>query len=174
MQGLYSQRMRAMSMTTLRNAMPEQSELNDLITSFDAAVWAKRFVEVARNNPDIPTDEETMIAWFSNAIMTGYDAGAKEALPSQSGSPQSFLAEKTKLIRKVDNCNRVTRLALQSACVSGTTEVVSELTESIKCLDRAWRSLNQEITDYWNITSTPRQAKQEDVESIINKIKKQN
>jgi hypothetical protein len=46
-----------------------------LIGCTDAQVWAKTFVEIVQENPTIPTDEGTMIGWFANAIMSGYDEG---------------------------------------------------------------------------------------------------
>lgn len=45
----------------------------DFTQSFDARVWAKAFVKHVAKNPDIATDEETMVGWFANAIMRGYD-----------------------------------------------------------------------------------------------------
>lgn len=39
----------------------------------DAQVWAREFIERVKKNPDIATDEGAMIAWFSNAIMAGWD-----------------------------------------------------------------------------------------------------
>lgn len=45
--------------------------------SFDAQAWARAFVEHVQKNPSIATDEGTMIGWFANAIMRGYDE-AKE------------------------------------------------------------------------------------------------
>jgi hypothetical protein len=41
--------------------------------SFDARVWARQFVQMGKQNPSIATDEATMIGWFANAIMRGYD-----------------------------------------------------------------------------------------------------
>ena len=41
--------------------------------TMDAVVWAKEFVETATRIPSIATDEGTMISWFANAIMAGYD-----------------------------------------------------------------------------------------------------
>lgn len=41
--------------------------------TMDAAVWAKAFVAHVKYNPAIATDEGTMIGWFANAIMCGYD-----------------------------------------------------------------------------------------------------
>lgn len=48
-----------------------------LIGCTDAQVWAKEFVELVSDHPLIPTDEGTMIGWFANAIMAGYDDGAR-------------------------------------------------------------------------------------------------
>lgn len=39
----------------------------------DARVWATHWLVAIKNNPEIATDEGTMIGWFSNAIMAGYD-----------------------------------------------------------------------------------------------------
>jgi len=41
--------------------------------SFDAQVWAQEFVHLVEANPAIATDEGTMIGWFANALMRGYD-----------------------------------------------------------------------------------------------------
>ena len=46
--------------------------------SFDAAVWAKAFVAHVKANPEIATDEGTMLGWFANAIMRGYDEYARQ------------------------------------------------------------------------------------------------
>jgi hypothetical protein len=50
---------------------------NDLVGETDAQVWATRWLEIIAENPSIPTDEGTMIGWFANAIMAGYDQGRK-------------------------------------------------------------------------------------------------
>jgi hypothetical protein len=50
---------------------------NFLIGVTDAQVWAKEFVKTVGEHPSIPTDEGTMIGWFANAIMAGYDDGVK-------------------------------------------------------------------------------------------------
>lgn len=50
---------------------------NDLIGETDAQVWATRWLEIIAENPSIPTDEGTMIGWFANAIMNGYDDGVR-------------------------------------------------------------------------------------------------
>jgi hypothetical protein len=52
---------------------------NDLIGETDARVWAQRFVQRVADNPAIATDEGTMLAWFSSAILAGYDAAAAAA-----------------------------------------------------------------------------------------------
>uniref|UniRef100_A0A6M3IE39 Phage protein n=1 Tax=viral metagenome TaxID=1070528 RepID=A0A6M3IE39_9ZZZZ len=47
----------------------------ELIGNSDAKVWAEEFVKIVKKKPSITTDEGTMIGWFANAIMTGYDEG---------------------------------------------------------------------------------------------------
>jgi len=49
---------------------------SDILKSFDARDWAKAFVEHVRQIPGIATDEETMVGWFANALMRGYDERA--------------------------------------------------------------------------------------------------
>lgn len=46
--------------------------------SFDATVWAKAFVQHVHANPSIATDEGTMVGWFANALMRGYDEYKRE------------------------------------------------------------------------------------------------
>ena len=41
--------------------------------SFDAQVWAKAFVAIVKKNPAVAVDEGTMIGWFANALMRGWD-----------------------------------------------------------------------------------------------------
>ena len=44
---------------------------------FDAHEWA---IEFDRIYPDHRPDSDTMLGWFANAIMTGYDRGKNEAV----------------------------------------------------------------------------------------------
>lgn len=48
-----------------------------LLQSFDAQDWAREFVKAAKENPLLSTDEGAMIGWFANALMRGYDEGAR-------------------------------------------------------------------------------------------------
>lgn len=52
-------------------------DLNYLIGEFDAQVWTKAWLETIAEHPEIPTDEGTMIGWFANALMSGYDHGVR-------------------------------------------------------------------------------------------------
>lgn len=52
--------------------------MSNLIGEFDAEVWANQWLEVIAKNPTIPTDKGTMIGWFANAIMAGYDKGRRD------------------------------------------------------------------------------------------------
>jgi len=46
--------------------------------SFDARDWARAFVAHVQTNPAIATDQDTMVTWFANALMRGYDERARE------------------------------------------------------------------------------------------------
>lgn len=64
----------------------------DFAQSFDARDWAKAFVEHVKANPAIATDEDTMLAWFANALMRGYDEFARryrDALEKLKDASQS-------------------------------------------------------------------------------------
>jgi hypothetical protein len=41
--------------------------------SMNAVDWADEWLEIIAKNPTIPTDRDTMISWFANAIMCGWD-----------------------------------------------------------------------------------------------------
>ena len=45
-----------------------------LIWSTDATVWAKEFVKLVKEKPEIAISEWTMTWWFANAIMAWYDS----------------------------------------------------------------------------------------------------
>lgn len=53
------------------------SEHPNFTESCDAKDWAEAFVAHVQANPSIATDEGTMIGWFANAIMRGYDEHAR-------------------------------------------------------------------------------------------------
>lgn len=45
----------------------------DLTQEFDARIWSKEWLKTIKDHPNIPTDEDCMISWFSNALMAGFD-----------------------------------------------------------------------------------------------------
>jgi hypothetical protein len=53
------------------------SEIN-LTQTFDARIWAKEWMRITSKNPNIATDEGTMLGWFSNALMAGYDRADRD------------------------------------------------------------------------------------------------
>ena len=53
-------------------------EDNKLCGEFSAKVWAEEFVRSVKIKPEIATDEGTMLGWFANAIMAGYDKANQE------------------------------------------------------------------------------------------------
>lgn len=46
--------------------------------TFDGQAWAKEFIRHVKTAPEIAADEGTMISWFANAIMVGYDRAKQE------------------------------------------------------------------------------------------------
>ena len=73
-------------MTTLTTPARVEGTLDPLLGSdglpwpqtFDGQTWAKEFIRHVHERPEIATDEGTMIAWFANAIMVGYDRARQE------------------------------------------------------------------------------------------------
>ncbi len=57
-------------------AKPELASGAEILGSFDAQDWARHFVAHVKVNPSIAADEETMMTWFANALMRGYDEHA--------------------------------------------------------------------------------------------------
>ena len=62
-----------------------------LIGEFDARVWAREWIERIKVNPAIPTDEECMVGWFANAIMSGYDIGRRDATTTPPPAPKEAI-----------------------------------------------------------------------------------
>lgn len=44
-----------------------------MVGEFDAYRWADFWLQTLAEYPDIATDRDTMMGWFANAIMAGYD-----------------------------------------------------------------------------------------------------
>lgn len=69
---------------------------NEILKSFDARDWARAFVKLVTAKPEIATDEGTMIGWFANALMRGYDE-YRWRQESRSLSPERVDREDQKL-----------------------------------------------------------------------------
>ena len=52
-------------------------EMEKLVGSADAKLWAKAFMEFVELLPNLVKDEEMLTGWFANVIMSGYDLGHK-------------------------------------------------------------------------------------------------
>lgn len=53
---------------------PPQERPDWPLPSFDARDWAAAFIA---KNPNCGVDEETMLGWFANALMRGFDEHAR-------------------------------------------------------------------------------------------------
>ena len=47
--------------------------------TMDAQTWTKEWMKCVTKDPSIATCKATMLTWFANAIMAGYDRGALDA-----------------------------------------------------------------------------------------------
>lgn len=101
---------------------------NQLIGQFDASIWAKEFVKLVKRKPEIATDEETMLGWFANAIMTGYD--------SKINRDRKFRPSKAYLIMRMrENLNLKKGL--------GKTNHTKCLREDIKNSSYSWKEIEE-------------------------------
>ena len=75
----------------------EIMEDNKLCGEFSAKVWAEEFVRSVKIKPEIATDEGTMLGWFANAIMAGYDKANQE----KSGSIEKVGVEDKRTLIKI-------------------------------------------------------------------------
>lgn len=46
----------------------------------DATIWVQEWMKTIKEHPEIPHDEGSMLAWFANAIMAGYDNATMVAM----------------------------------------------------------------------------------------------
>lgn len=59
----------------------ESIDESEAFKSFKGSDWARAFVKHVRRNPVLPFDEGAMTAWFSHAIMRGYDQAVQDRGP---------------------------------------------------------------------------------------------
>jgi len=90
-----------------------------LIGNMDAKVWAEEFVKMVNKKPSIATDEGTMITWFANAIMAGYDCAKK-------GCPEAK-TEKLKTLNDLQNAAYMNSSGAVGVVIGRETIPVSEL-----------------------------------------------
>lgn len=60
------------------------------VGNFDAKVWVAAWEQTLKLNPNIPNDPGTMLGWFANAIMAGYDHPNRAALVRLNSSPMGM------------------------------------------------------------------------------------
>ena len=80
---------------------PEQNLVEKLVGNFDSRDWAKEFVKLINKYPNIPKDEETMVVWFSNAIMTGYEKGR---IIKNNHRHKTETRESIQILKTIMNC----------------------------------------------------------------------
>jgi DNA-binding NtrC family response regulator len=82
--------------------MSDEQKTADLLSTMDAQVWVREFrtkaLELRARGEDI-LEESWLIAWFSNAIMTGHDEGQRRLQRSLFGT-----AEEPKTVQEIEAC----------------------------------------------------------------------
>ena len=68
--------------------VPQPDVYKFMPSEFDARKWAKHWMDVIREHPRVPHDEETMVTWFANAIMAGYDRALRRLTSLVPGTAQ--------------------------------------------------------------------------------------
>ena len=53
--------------------------MTNLTQTMDAQAWADEWLKTIAAHPDIPTDRGTMIGWFANCSMAGYDEAMRRS-----------------------------------------------------------------------------------------------
>jgi len=56
---------------------------NTLVGEFNAQKWVDEWLKTIEKYPSIPKDGDTMLGWFANAIMAGYDRAKGDIEDSQ-------------------------------------------------------------------------------------------
>jgi hypothetical protein len=55
----------------------DKKPVSKIPQSMNAIDWVDEWLAIIKENPDIPTDRDTMLGWFANAIMCGWDHRTK-------------------------------------------------------------------------------------------------
>ena len=97
--------------TDVRSRIQElESEQVSLSQEFDAKVWAKEFVRIFTKTRLLRAgiDEQTMIGWFANASMAGYDNGSTKTgeLEKELDRLKSELADHVKRVKELEEQNK--------------------------------------------------------------------
>jgi len=74
----------------------------NLHDTIDAKIWTLAFMKSIKEHPSIATDPMTMVGWFANAIMAGFDE-AKRRDQSLLSEKEKELEEKEKEIEELKN-----------------------------------------------------------------------
>jgi len=61
-----------------KRAEQKEIETVNLCGVTDAMIWVDEWARIIKENPKISTDQGTMLTWFANAIMAGYDHAVRQ------------------------------------------------------------------------------------------------
>lgn len=98
--------------------------------SMDARVWTAEWLKCAEANPSIAADEGTMLGWFANAIMAGFDEAQrrheKSNPPASEPSRTDAVREAIRLEALHQNCGVYCGLMSRATAAEWTGDEVSQ------------------------------------------------
>ena len=88
-------------------AEAEHDKMHERLDTMDAMIWTNEFMKIRyeklrKENFDIAADEGTMLGWFANAIMKGYDNGCRVGEENGLEMAARKKEELNKMVKKED------------------------------------------------------------------------
>lgn len=131
------------------NPIPLEKELSksELPQSFDAQDWVNEWRETLRSAPTISWDDATMLTWFSNAIMAGFDEASRREQAREkyvyilrSSQHSEVIATYTELPSK-EVCDRDYSLYLGKdlECIGGSDIPIAGQGSEWNCVLEKWK-----------------------------------
>jgi hypothetical protein len=122
--------------------------------SFDAMDWAKEFVRTVKKHPHIATDEGTMLGWFANAIMRGFDE-ANSRIERIEEIKTVYNAEESHVdgLRAVYQYGADTNKVKDHICPEFDHDVLNEVAKERIRQDKKWGGPDHDdqhtLADWW-------------------------
>ena len=98
-----------------------------LVGNFDAQVWATEFCKAVKEKPHIASDESTMLGWFANAIMAGYDKGCSHADAALTAERDEARRERDELAEAVEKYGEALFARLKAEVTGVDVQMIEDI-----------------------------------------------